>query len=279
MFRLKRTKPSKRRKYVRYTNLDRKSSHSLFNFKVVFKIILFVALSAAAVYSYRFSVSYIYASNKFLIEDIDVKGCNNVTKTEIRELVPFKIGDNLFKIDLTRAEKEMQKCKPELKDISMSRNWMSKKVVIAIKERKPEVFILQDNEIIGLDFDNKSFALRGNMFDMKLPVLSYSTPEERASLLNFIKIFKPYTKDLMPRITEIKYGEADDVIFMIDNKISIFWGIPKEKDIKEKVKKLEIVLEDSLKRYNAVDYIDLTLLDENKDKIIVKPAVVQPVLN
>ncbi|MFA7074985.1 MAG: FtsQ-type POTRA domain-containing protein [Endomicrobiaceae bacterium] len=276
MLKVKRSKTSKRRRYVRYTNLDRKSRASYVNLKFFSKVFLFAVLLAAVVFSYNFTVSYIYASNKFLIEDIDVKGCNNVTKTEIRELVPFKVGDNLFKVNLSKAEKEIQKCKPELKNISMSRNLLSKKIIISLKERTPEAFILRDNEITGLDFDNKPFALRGNMFDMKVPVLKYSTLQERTGLLSFIKVFKPYVKDLMPRISEVKYGEAEDIVLLLDNEILVFWGDPKEKDINEKVKKMKIVLEDSLKRYNAVDYIDLTLLDENKNKIIVKPAI-QPV--
>lgn len=274
MLKFKRSKLSKHRRYVRYTNLDRKSKSSFLSlFKVFTRIFLFACLLIAIIYGYKSTVSYIYASNKFLIEDIDVAGCNNVTKTEIKELIPFKIGDNLFKVDLSKAEKEIQKCKPELKDISMSRNWMSKKIIITLKERKPEVFILRDNEFIGLDFDNMPFALRGNMFDMKVPVLKYSSAQERINLLKFVKIFKPYVKDLIPRITEIKYGEVDDIIFVIDNKILIFWGSSKEKDIKNKVQKLKIVFEDSFKRYNAVDYIDLTLLDENKNKIIIKPTL------
>ncbi|MDD2523746.1 MAG: FtsQ-type POTRA domain-containing protein [Endomicrobiia bacterium] len=274
MLKLNKSKLSKHRRYVRYTNLDRKSKSSfLSSFKTFIKIFLFTCLLIAIVYGYKFTVSYIYASDNFLIEDIDVSGCNNVTKTEIRELIPFKTGDNLFKVDLSKAEKEMQKCKPELKDISMSRNLMSKKITITLKERNPEVFILRDNEIVGLDFDNMPFALRGNMFDMKVPILKYSSEKERLDLLNFVKIFKPYIKDLIPRITEIKYGEVEDIIFVLDNKTLIFWGSPKEKDIKDKVKKLKIVCEDSFKRYNSVDYIDLTFLDENKNKIIIKPTL------
>ena len=281
---IKKRKPTKKyssskKIYKRHTVLSAKSTSpkrkNLFGkfLKKIFQLSFAVCIVLGCVYVYRYSKSYLYANEKFFIDNIEVVGCNNVTETEIKNLIPFKVGDSLLKINLSETKKQLKSYKPELKNVSMSRKWKEKKVIISLKEREPEVFIIENENKIGLDFDNKPFALRGNMFDMSIPTLFYSSPQDRESLLEFFKKFKSCMSEFVPYVTEIKYGEVEDIVLKMNDKTIVYWGHPQHKKIKEKAQKIKAVLNDLSKKSVIADYIDLTLIDNNKNRIIVKPSV------
>lgn len=222
--------------------------------------------------AYNYAKTYLYDDDRLFIDNIEVVGCNNVTETEIKNLIPFKVGDNMLKICLLDTKRQLQKQKPELKKISLTRKWKEKKIVISLEERTPEVFILKGENKIGLDFDNKPFSLRGKMFEMKVPVLVYSNDTEKESLLSFFKQFKKYMGEFVPNIKEIKYGEVEDVILNMGDK-TVCWGQAQYKKMEEKADKLKTVFEDLSNKNISAKHIDLSLIDNNKGRIIVKTAV------
>ncbi len=228
-------------------------------------VFIFILLFRA----YNYAKTYLYDDERFFIDDIDVVGCGNVTETEIKKLIPFNVGDSMLKICLASTKAQLQEEKPELKNISLKRDWKEKKIIISLEERTPEVFILDGDNKIGLDFDNKPFPLRGNMFDMKIPVLTYSDEQEKKTLLNFFEQFKTYMTDFIPAITEIKFGETEDVILNMGDK-TVCWGHIQYKKTEEKTDKLRFVLKDLTERNINAKYVDLSLMDNNKDRIIVK---------
>lgn len=276
-------KSSQKSQFIRTTDLKEKNSSNNGNgekergkkkklLKFFAKLFLVVCFVIALVYIYKHCKSYLYANENFFIDSIEIVGCKNLTESEIKKLITFQIGDSLIKIDLSDSEKKLKKDKPELKSVRMSRKWRDKKVIISLQERLPEVFIYSSDKKKGLDFDNIPFKLRGDMSNMKVPVLSYNSEKEREELLNFFKKVKFYLVDLVPEITDIKYGEVEDIVFIMNNKTKIYWGLPSENKIKEKSEKFLEILKDLSNKYESIDYIDLSFLDDNKDKIIVKPS-------
>lgn len=253
--------------------VDRDSFDFFKFFKKILKKVFVLCLLVCAVIlifrAYNYAKTYLCEDERFFVEDIEVVGCNNLTETEIKNLVPFKIGDNMLMICLSDTKKQLQEQKPELKNISLTRNWKEKKILISLEERTPEVFIFKGESKIGLDFDDKPFSLRGNMFDMSIPVLTYSDKQERVLLLNFFKQFKKYMADYIPDIKEIKHGEVEDIILKMNDK-TICWGQIQYKKIEEKAEKLKKVLNDLNGRGIKAEYIDLSLIDNNKERIIVK---------
>ncbi len=267
---------TKRVSLNRVKNGQKKSSLKIFKklfFKMLFALLIVGAGACIVVMlfnAYNYVMSRLYSDERFFIDYIEITGCSNITETEIRNLIPFKIGDNLLRISLSDTKKNLQEQKPELKDISMSRNWKEKKVVISLKEREPEVFIYKDGIKAGIDFDNRPFPLRGNMFDMKIPVLAYSDEKERESLLKFYRQFKVYMKDFIPEITGMSYGDTEDIIFKINDKITVCWGQPYYKKIEEKASKIKLVLNDLAQKDIDAKYIDLSFIDNNKERVIVR---------
>ena len=218
---------------------------------------------------FKKAVSYAYAADSMAIKEIEVAGCKNVTGTEIKELLPFKIGDNLLKIDLSQAESEIMKVKPELKDISVGRRWQ--KVRVKLYERTPEAFVMYGKELYGIDFDNKPFPLRGFMSSMKIPAITYRTDEERAALLEFIKKFKPVSEDFLSGIAEIKFSNSGDIVLTTHDGTVIYWGDERPEYLAHKFDKFKKIYVDATARFKHLEYIDMTLY--GLGRAVVKPQL------
>ncbi len=244
-------------------------------FRMVFMLIFIVCLSFSGVFAYNHLMSYLCTLERFFIDTIEITGCNNVAESEIKELIPFQLGDSSFSVRLGQVEKDLKEFKTELKNISMYRTNWGKKIVVSLTERLPEVFINVDGKKFGLDFDNKPFNLRGNMSFMKIPTLVFSNEDERKDLLGFYHKIKSKLGDYVSEITEIKYGEVDDIVLTLNRKTDIYWGQPKDKNINDKISKLLQVL-NFLYSNNTkeVESIDLSFIDMNKDKVLVKYSAV-----
>lgn len=214
-------------------------------------------------------VGYVYASETITVKEIDVQGCKNVTKTEIKELLPFKIGDNLLKIDLSDAENKIMEVKPELRDISIKRRWQ--KVRVKLYERTPEAFVLAGKDVLGVDFEDKPFPLRGFMSGMKIPTIIHRTEQERGEILKFIKIFKPVCDDFLDNIAEIKYSNSGDIIFTTYDGAVIYWGDERPEHMAHKFDKLQKIYADAVTKYKELDYIDMTFY--GLGRAVVKPKV------
>ena len=248
-------------------NNKKKSNKKIFRKIVV--LLFIICLAFSTVFAYNHLKSYLCSLERFFIDSIEVTGCRNITKSEIINILPFKVGESSIAIGLRQAEKKLKRYKTELKDISMSRTNWGKKVIVSLVERSPEVFIYIDDKILGLDFDNKPFNLRGNMLDMRIPILNFKSDEERKNLLNFYSQIKVYILNLIPDIREIKYGDIDDIILIMNNEACVYWGLPKENKNKEKAEKLKQVLYDLSLKNKKVKSIDLSFLDYEKNKIVV----------
>jgi len=134
----------------------------------------------------------------------------------------------------------------------------------------PFTFIDVNDKRFGLDFDDKPFNLRGNMSSMNIPTLIFNNDEERKELLSFYRTIKSRLKKVVPDISEIKYGEVEDIILTVNGKTDIFWGDPKEKNADDKIFKLKKVLDYLATTDKSIERIDLSFLDINKNKVLVK---------
>jgi len=94
---------------------------------------LFIAgvLAGVSFWGYMAADNFIFKSDIFTINRIDIYGLENITKSEIMALVPFRPGDNMFNIWLSTVEKSLEKNRPELKNVSISRRW--KAIRISLK--------------------------------------------------------------------------------------------------------------------------------------------------
>jgi cell division protein FtsQ len=234
--------------YSNSRNKDRK------NIKLFFCIVLFVFF---VYFGVKKLMNLVYESDKIIVKDIEVAGTKNVTKTEIKELLPFKIGDNLLKINLSKAEDEIKRLKPELKNIRINRSWQ--KVKIELYERTPEAFVMRGDAVFGIDFDDDPFPLRGFMSAAKVPKLFYRSDVERKKLLRFVKSFKPVCGDFLSNISEMKFSVAGDIIFVTRGNTVVFWGDEGYEILSHKFNKFQKIYADAMSKYKQIEYVDITL--------------------
>ncbi|MDR0724165.1 MAG: FtsQ-type POTRA domain-containing protein [Endomicrobium sp.] len=261
--------PKKRRYVYKEVYIGRTGKKRKKFLKVVLSVILCVSVVFAICFSYKKLINIAYKSDKMTIKDIKIIGAKNVTKTEIRELLPFNIGDNILKINLSQSENEIKKLKPELKNIIMHRSWQ--KVQVKLYERTPEAFVVSKGDLLGIDFDDEPFPLRGFMSAMKVPSLIYTTDKEKKQLLDFIKRFKNVCGDFLSNILEIKMSNTGDIIFVINSNTVVFWGDEMPEQLHNKFKKFQKIYVDAMSRYKNIEYIDMTLY--SLGRAIIKPVV------
>ncbi|MDR0819974.1 MAG: FtsQ-type POTRA domain-containing protein [Endomicrobium sp.] len=253
---------AKKKRYV-YRRVSGVSNHSNSrnkgrkSIKLFFYTALFVFFAFLIYFGGRKLMNFAYESDKIIVKDIEVVGTKNVTKTEIKELLPFKTGDNLLKINLSKAEDEIKRLKPELKNIIINRSWQ--KVKIKLYERTPEAFIMCGDAVFGIDFDDNPFPLRGFMSAAKVPKLFYRSDVERKKLLSFVKIFKPVCGDFLTDVSEIKFSNAGDIIFVTHDNTVVFWGDEEPDVLSHKFNRFQKIYADAMSKYKQIEYIDMTL--------------------
>jgi cell division protein FtsQ len=246
---------------------NRKKSIKVINFFFLL-LLLFVSI-LLIFFCGKKLLAIAYKFDKIVIKDIEVVGTKNVTKAEIKELLPFKIGDNLLKINLSEAEEKIKKLKPELKNILISRHWQ--KVKVRLYERTPEAFVVHNDTLFGIDFDDKLFCLRGLMSTIKIPKITYKSSNERRQILSFIKRFNSVSGGFLVNISEIKFSGADDIIFIMNNNTIVFWGKEMPEYLACKFKKFQKIYADAMTKYKQIKYIDMTLY--HLGRATVKPIV------
>jgi cell division protein FtsQ len=216
---------------------------------------------------------FLFNSDNFKIRSIDIRGNTNITANEIIALLPFREGDNLFRVWLSAAEKNIIQCKPELKKIGMSRRWQ--RVLIEIEERRPLACVVQDNQRLGLDEDNVPFPLRGKLSREFLPAIVAGTEAERLEVIRFIKVFAPQAPELFRQIVRLYPEPVNDFVFDLKDNLRIYWGPCEEDKIKLKLRRLTQVLADARTRFSGIEYVNLAFF--NDGRIILKPRNGAPV--
>ncbi|MDR3330955.1 MAG: FtsQ-type POTRA domain-containing protein [Endomicrobium sp.] len=253
-----------------YTNIgSHKNKCTIKSVKFFFCLLILIIFIFLAYVGYNKLMDVVYKSKKIIVENIEIIGANNITKSEIKELLPFNLGDNLLKINLSESENEIKKLKPELKNITIKRGWQ--KVKIRLYERTPEAFIVCNNVLLGIDFDNIPFPLCGFMNETKVPKITCRSCDERKRLLNFIKKFKSVSGKFLGEILEIRFGSTGDIIFVMNGDIVVFWGEEIFEHLPCKFKRFQKIYAHAIAKYKQIDYIDITLYCLGR-------AIVKPVL-
>lgn len=233
-------------------------------------VTLLALIAGGSWWVYRKAQYFLGNSDCFNIAAIDIRGCKNVAQSEISTLLPFRTGDNLWGVRPIEAEKNIQACKPELKNIDISRGW--RKVTVTIRERRPAGFVMVNGEKLGIDNDNIPFPLRGAWINAQLPELDAATEGDRREILNFMSDFSPVDGKFFGGISRFTLEPVNSIIFDIKGGPRIYWGRLETDKLKAKLGRLTQVLSDSATRYSGgLSYVNLSYFDDGR--VIVMPAL------
>lgn len=229
---------------------------------------LAAGMCAGASWAYGSASRFLSCSPSLAVRAIDVRGGKNVTASEIRALLPFRVGDNLLKIDIAAAEKSIQDCKPELKDISISRSW--KGITVTLAERAPVAAVTIDGQRLGIDGDNVPFPLRGHLAQAPVPDMTAAAPEMRREMLRFVAALSRDARDIAPRVRWISC-EANDILFGLADGPKVVWGGIEPGSFAGKLQRLREVIADGNKRFAGIECVNLSYYEDGR--ILVKPQV------
>jgi len=257
------------RTFVLRSNFKRNQSIKRF-FKLGLYFVLFGAVVFGAVKGWIALEEFVSKNELLKIKKIEVYGNKNISKGEILALLPFETGDNIFSVDLSKAEKDILKLKPELKKIRINRR--IKKIVITINERKPVGVVNINGSRLGIDYDNKPFPLRGEYIGAVLPEIIALNDSDREEILGFVKIIQDKAKDFFDKAVSFYYESLEDSALKLNNGTRIIWGRTEKDKFDLKLQKLKEVLDDTTLRFHSIDYINLNYLDSGR--VLVKPKSV-----
>lgn len=223
-------------------------------------------------WSYKGISFFIFDTGYFEIKKIEVTGIKNIARSEIDALLPFRRGDNMFSVWLSVAEKNLRQCKPELKNIKITRQWQG--ILVQLEERKPLATVRIEGRKQGLDEDNKPFSLRGRWIEYgrkKIPEIISKNEVERGNVLRFVKQLYLENKELYNQTFQAYMKPVNNVFFTLKDGTQVMWGNPSQKKLKYKIKRLVQVKDNAKKRFKNIEYINMCYFDDGR--ILIKPIV------
>jgi cell division septal protein FtsQ len=261
---------SRYRPVVLRSNLRRERDYKIKNlFKLLFVLVLFAGIVFGA---YKGAYHFVFDSGYFEIRNIEIKGLKNVTESEILALLPFRAGDNMCTFWSSIAENDVLNSKPELKDVCITRKWH--RVSVEIAEREPLAYTVVNSVKLGVDNDNRPFALRGGWIkavgQAALPEIVAANDADRKLVIDFIQLMKIQAGELLSGVSSIHVEPIDNLVLVMKDGKKIFWGEPAEKKLQPKMKMLNRIIEDSKKRFSGLEYINLYYFDDGR--VLVKPV-------
>jgi cell division septal protein FtsQ len=236
---------------------------------IFIKLILAIVFCVMAYHFILKGIDFIYGLEIIKIKDIEIVGAVCLSESEIKKLVDFEIGDNIFSANLSELESKILEKKPEIKTIAIDRSFFDgglSKIRIEILERAPVAFVKTQNGIKAIDDEIKEFNVRGQMKDLRLPIISYKTTFEAGEILDFIKNIKIINEDFLANIKEIKSIDGIRVLIISDGTM-VYWG-DEDVNLAKKINMFERIYGDAKMRLSKIDYIDMSVY--NLGRAIVK---------
>jgi cell division septal protein FtsQ len=188
-------------------------------------------------------------SNVLTIKEISYTGApTKSSKATIKNLTSLEIGERLARVEMRKIAGRIQTL-PWVDSADLSRNWISGKIVVAVKPRVP---IATFNGQL-MDAKGKRFELPGG-YELKLPSVF---AKEAKSGLAAIKLFTKLPMEFSTRTSAFTATSPESINFKITEgkrSINVIWGADTEIDLKLKVYKALVALPEN----SEIRKIDLT---------------------
>ncbi len=188
-------------------------------------------------------------SNVLTIKEISYTGSpTKSSEVTVKNLASLEVGERLARIEMRKIAGRIQTL-PWVDNADLSRNWISRKVVVAVTPRLP---IATFNGQL-MDENGKRFELPGG-YDSKLPSVF---AKDAKSGLAAIKLFTKLPTEFSTRTSAFTATSPENINFKITEgkrSINVIWGADNEIDLKLKIYKALIALKENSK----IGKIDLT---------------------
>jgi cell division septal protein FtsQ len=209
-----------------------------------------MALSAVAVIALAYLLGW---SPLFTVDKVTITGSpNSAVQSEIAKISQVEIGQKLARVNPSSVERKVSQI-PWIKDVSLSRNWVSGEVDISLTPRKPVAFF-NAQESLGqtIDLEGELFTLPG-FSSTDLAQISAKSPQ---SALKANELFIALPEDFRKRVTLMTATSTETFTFNTlykGREIRVRWGDSQE--ISLKISVIEKLLE--LPENKSITLIDV----------------------
>lgn len=171
-------------------------------------------------------------SSVFNVEKLVITGAPNETvRVQIEKRSDIEMGEKLARVNPSSSERKIGKIS-WVREVSISRNWLSGEVTVAISPREPLAFFNAD-QVPGqtIDQDGSLFVLPGYAND-QLALISAKSPQ---SALKANELFIDLPEEFRSRISSM-VATSDNTFTLIkevkNRSIRIRWGDSSEMTLK-----------------------------------------------
>jgi len=188
-----------------------------------------MALSAVAVIALAYLLGW---SPLFTVDKVTITGSpNSAVQSEIAKISQVEIGQKLARVNPSSVERKVSQI-PWIKDVSLSRNWVSGEVDISLTPRKPVAFF-NAQESLGqtIDLEGELFTLPG-FSSTDLAQISAKSPQ---SALKANELFIALPEDFRKRVTLMTATSTETFTFNTlykGREIRVRWGDSQEISLK-----------------------------------------------
>lgn len=174
---------------------------------------------------------YLFAwSSVFTVKEIKIVGApTKVSKELVLKTSEITVGQKLARIEPRSAENRVQSLN-WVKEIAISRNWISGEVNLAVTPRTPKAY-----------YDGKTLDATGAIFELpgfdggELPQVSAPTP---ALGIQAVALFRALPADFRDQVTSLSVQNEANFSMAVTHKgrsLSVKWGANDENPLKAQV--------------------------------------------
>lgn len=197
---------------------------------------------------------YLYSSNVplFIIKNIKIKGMEQLQDSEIMGRISPFIKDSIFNIDIPKI-KDVVLSHPFVKDVRIKRIFPFS-IVIDVQEKKPAA-LWADNKgnIMILDEHGEPYRAltKGAVKDMF--IINTPAKDDIRDILKEIDLWISEGLIKKDDISEVVCRDKSITLFLVQDSIEIILG---KEDLKKRLERAQVVLEDAKKRGLLIKCID-----------------------
>jgi cell division septal protein FtsQ len=190
-------------------------------------------------------------TNVFTVKSVGVSGSpdSQITK-QVLQISDIQVGDKLARIEPRNIASKLSLAGIDwIKDVKVSRNWLSRKVTIDLTPRIA-VAVSGDKYVDG---QGVLFTSPVNI-NKKLALITAKSSATRAAA---IELYLNLPKELKDKVTAISASASENFQLVLDQKLRINWGSNSNTAVKIKIYKALITLPEN-KKISQMDLSDPT---------------------
>ena len=193
-------------------------------------------------------------SSIFSVKSVEVSGAPTAAvQVEIEKKSQIEVGQKLARLNPQSVARKIEKL-PWIKEVTISRNWLSGIVAIEIRPREP-LALFNSDQVPGqtIDADGQLFSLPG-FTNSNLPLISAKSPE---SALKANELFTQLPENFRSQITSMMATSTNTFTLnsiMDGREIRIRWGDSQDMALKISVINELLQLPEN-KRIKVIDVV------------------------